>query len=75
MLISAVQQSDSNTHTHMHIFFSIMAYYRILDMVPCGIQQDLVVYSGDIFDCHTGVLGRVLLASNQWKSRVLLNIL
>lgn len=36
VLISAVQQSDPVTHTHMHsflIFFSIMVYHRILDTV------------------------------------------
>ena len=27
------------------IFFSIMVYYRILNIVLCTIQQDLVAYS------------------------------
>ena len=46
MLISAVQQSDSVIHiyTLFFIFFSIIVYYRILNIVPCAIQQDLVVY-------------------------------
>ena len=26
------------------IFFSIMVYHRILNIVPCALQQDLVVY-------------------------------
>ena len=39
LLVSAVQQSDSVTHTHTHIFFfkiffSTMVYLRILDIVP-----------------------------------------
>ena len=27
------------------IFFSILVYHRMLNIVPCAIQQDLVVYS------------------------------
>ena len=40
VLISAVQQSDSFIHryTFFFIFFSIMVYHRILDIVPCAIQ-------------------------------------
>ena len=38
MLVSGIQQSDSV------ILFSIMVYYRILNMVSCAIQEDLVVY-------------------------------
>ena len=26
-------------------FFSVLLYYKILNVVPCAIQQDLVVYS------------------------------
>ena len=26
------------------IFFSIMVYYRILNIAPCALQYDLVVY-------------------------------
>ena len=48
MLISAIRQSDSVIHTHTHIsffkFFSIMVYPGILNIVPCAIQEDLVVY-------------------------------
>ena len=46
MLISDVQQSDSVIHIHefLLISFSIMIFHRILNMVPCAIQWDLVVY-------------------------------
>ena len=52
VLISAIRQSDSvihtHTHTHTHIsffkFFSIMVYPGILNIVPCAIQEDPVVY-------------------------------
>ena len=39
VLISAVQQSDSVIHiyTFFFIFFSIMVYHRILNIVPCVI--------------------------------------
>ena len=56
-LLSLVQQSDSvihiyiciYIHTYIHIyihtlffiFFSIMVYYRLFNIVPCAIQQDL----------------------------------
>ena len=39
--------THTHTHTRTHIFFrffSIIGYYKILDMVPCAIQQVLVVY-------------------------------
>ena len=42
VLISAVQESDSVIH--MHTFFSIMVYHRILNRVPCALQEDFVVY-------------------------------
>ena len=46
MLISTLQESDSVTHIYiLHIFFSIMAYHRILNIVPCAMHQDLLVYS------------------------------
>ena len=31
-------------HTHTYVFFSIMVYHKSLDIVPCTIRQDLVVY-------------------------------
>ena len=37
-----------NTYTHIYLFvfrfFSIISYYKILDIVPCAIQEVLVVY-------------------------------
>ena len=47
VLISTLQESDSVTHIHiyiLHIFFSIMVYRRILNIVPCAMHQDLLVY-------------------------------
>lgn len=46
VLICAVQQSDSVTHTCilLFIFFSIIVYCGMLNIVPCAAQQDLVVY-------------------------------
>ena len=42
VLIFTAQQSDLVMHTYIHalfvIFFSIMFYYRILNIVPCAIQ-------------------------------------
>ena len=40
VLISAVQQSDSVIHTHsfFNIFFSMMVYRRILNIVLCDTQ-------------------------------------
>ena len=45
VLDSDVQQSDSVIHVCIlfHIF-SITVYYRILDIVPCAIQQVFVGY-------------------------------
>ena len=44
VLISAVQQSASLGHvgTFFFIFFSVMVYHRILNIVACATQQDLV---------------------------------
>ena len=46
-LISAGEQSDwvVNIYTLFFIFFSIMVYHRMLNIVPCAIQQDLVYIS------------------------------
>ena len=43
VLISAVQQSDSviyilYIYAFFFIFFSIMTYHRILNIVPCAMQ-------------------------------------
>ena len=45
VLISAVQQSDSVIQTFFFIFFSIMVYHRMLNIAPCVIQQDLVIFT------------------------------
>ena len=46
VLISVVKQSDSVIcmYTFFFLFFSIMVYPRTLNIVPCAIQQDHVVY-------------------------------
>ena len=55
MLISDVQRSDSILQTHIDthirvythsfiIFFYIMVYHRIVNIVLCTMQQHLVVY-------------------------------
>ena len=52
VLISTVEQRDSviyiyiyvYTHTFFFIFFSIMVYHRVLNIVPCAIQEDLVAH-------------------------------
>ena len=53
MLISTVQQSDSvihiYTYTFFFIFFSIVVYHRIVNIVPCAVQWDLVVYRISLF--------------------------
>ena len=36
--------THTHTHTHSFIFFSIMVYHRTLNIVPCAVQKDLVVY-------------------------------
>ena len=44
MLISVVQQRDTVVHTYIFpfIFSSFMVYHRILNIVPCAMQQELV---------------------------------
>ena len=46
LLISGVQQNDSFIHTCTFFFtlFAIMVYGQILNIVPCAIQNDLLVY-------------------------------
>ena len=44
MLLPAVQQRDSVIYTFRLLFFSMMVYHRILNIVPCAEQEDLVVY-------------------------------
>ena len=38
VLVSGVQHSDSVVYIFFFIFFFIMAYYRILNIVPCAIH-------------------------------------
>ena len=38
VLISAIQPSQLYIYTFFFIFFSIMVYYRILNVVPCAVQ-------------------------------------
>ena len=51
VLIAAVEQSDSVAHmyTFFFIFISIMVYQRILNIIPCGIQEDLVFFMYSIY--------------------------
>ena len=51
VLTSTIQQNDSVKHiyTFFFIFFSIMFYHRILNIAPCAIEQDLVVYPFYLF--------------------------
>ena len=54
VLISAVQQSDAVIciYTFLFILFSIKVDDRTLNIVPCVIQQDFVVYpSYDLTVC------------------------
>ena len=55
-------------HTHMYIFFfiffSIMAYLRILNIVPHAIQQDLVVYPSYIQQSPSANPTLLILASS-----------
>ena len=42
-VVSAIQQSDSVLYVYIHtskyfVMFSIIVYYRILNIVPCAIQ-------------------------------------
>ena len=45
-VFSDIQPSDSVLYIHIYnfTFFSIMAYYKILNPVSCAIQWDLAVY-------------------------------
>ena len=46
-----LQQSDSVIHTFFFVFFPIMVYHRILNIVPCATQEDLVAYPFHIMVC------------------------
>ena len=43
VLVSGVQQRDSVMYMFFFVFFSIMVYYKILNIGPRVIQQDLIV--------------------------------
>ena len=50
VFISGVQQSDSFLYIYTFFkFFSIVVYCKILNIVPCAIQQKLVIYLFLIF--------------------------
>ena len=53
MLISAIQQSDSYIYVMIQLYLPNMVYHRILNVVPCAVQKDLVVYPwSSIFILH-----------------------
>ena len=44
VLVSGIQQSDSVIHIHnLFRLFSIISYYKILNILPCAIRQVLVL--------------------------------
>ena len=52
VLISAVQQSDLVIYMYIFfIFIFVMVYHRILNIVLCGLQWDLVFYPFYIIVC------------------------
>ena len=42
--VSDVQQNDAVIHIYFLVSFSIIGYYKLLNIVPCAIQLFLVVY-------------------------------
>ena len=40
----------THTHTHTHILFHILSPYRILNIVLCAKQQDLVIYPLSLYN-------------------------
>ena len=56
VLISALQQSSSIAHTYMLFFIllSIMVYHRRLNIVPCSVQWDLVIYPFYLYQIAPG---------------------
>ena len=49
LLYSKVIQLYIYIYTFFFIFFSIMIYLRIFNIVPCAVQEDLVVYPSYIY--------------------------
>ena len=43
MLEGIAECQGRSTHTLFHIF-AMMVYHRILNIVPCTVQEELVVY-------------------------------
>ena len=50
MLYSRVFQLRTYIYTFFFIFVSILVYYRVLNIVPCAIQLDLVYLSLHFFN-------------------------
>ena len=52
VLISAEQLSDSVIHVYiLFIFFSIIVYHKMLNMVPSAVGQDMLFIHLDIIAC------------------------
>ena len=43
LLVSDIQQSDSVMHMFFFIVFSLIDYYKLLNIVPWAVQQVLAV--------------------------------
>ena len=43
MLVSGVQQSDSVIHIHVFRLYSIIGYYKMLNIVSCVIHKFLLL--------------------------------
>ena len=44
VLVTCTAKWFSYTYIHIFWFLSIIGYYKILNIIPCAIQQDLIVY-------------------------------
>ena len=44
MLVSGIEGSDSDMCVYVYVFFYTVGYYKILNIVLCATQEDLVVY-------------------------------
>ena len=52
VLISAEELSDSVIHVYiLFIFFSIIVYHKMLNMVPSAVGQDMLFIHLDIIAC------------------------
>ena len=61
MLVSSVKQSDLVIHIYIFMFFSIIVYYKILNIVPYAIQEDLVVYLNILYIVVVSANPRLLI--------------